>query len=274
MKFCHLVISLLTFALVSTVENGKLASQEKKFTNSLGMEFVQIPKGKFMMGDPRALEYSFEPDEHVHEVEITKDFFVAKFEVTQAQFESIMGFNPSVYKKDFPRLRDEFREKAGKLPVEQVTWNQAVEFCKKLTKKEKKDGRNYRLLTEAEWEYACRAGTKSTYSFGEEWKGKANLSRHFPCPSPVGTFEPNKFGLFDFHGNVAEWVADWHQEVYYKKSPKKDPKGPRKGDAKVCRGGTYSADPQACRSASRHPVAPSEDKMTTGIRVACDIMSK
>jgi formylglycine-generating enzyme required for sulfatase activity len=146
-------------------------------------------------------------------------------------------------------------------PVEQVSWEDAVEFCKKLSDlpEEKKAGRKYRLPTEAEWEYACRAGSKAAYSFGENSKTLGDYSwfggNSGPQPHPVGEKKANAWGLYDMHGNVWEWCSDWYDE--YPKGAVSDPSGPSEGSFRVFRGGGWSAGAAYCRSAGRSGGVPS-----------------
>lgn len=219
-------------------ETGKLPPE---FTNSIGMKFVLIKAGTFWMGSPDN-ERGRNSDETKHKVTLTKDFYFQTTEVTQAQYEEIMASNPSDFKGD-------------NLPVEQVTWNDAVEFCKKLSVKE---GKAYRLPTEAEWEHACRAGTITSYSFRdnegklEEYACYGNNSGN--KTHPVGKKMPNAWGVYDMHGNVWEWCSDWYGG--YQGGSVTDPKGPENGNTKVVRGGSWGCDPGLIRSAGRNGDGP------------------
>jgi formylglycine-generating enzyme required for sulfatase activity len=198
------------------------------------------------------------------------------FLVTQEQYQQVMGVNPSYY-KDQPAN-----------PVENVSWDDAMEFCKKLSAK---TGKKVTLPTEAQWEYACRAGTTTAYYTGDELrKGQANAAisskpgiwdkpmewvrKFFPAKAktvettPVGSFPSNGFGLYDMHGNIWEWCADWYGEDYYAKSPKTDPQGPNTGDRRVLRGGSWGVSPWDCRSAYRGWYAPDYRGRSLGFRVA------
>ena len=169
-----------------------------------------------------------------HRVKITRPFCLGLCEVTQGEYERVMGSNPSRYKGDPNR------------PVEMVSWQDAVEFCRTLSElpKEKGAGAVYRLPTEAEWEYACRAGTETRYSFGDDaallgqhaWWNRNSQGR----TQPVGRLKPNAFGLLDMHGNAWEWCADWSGADYYAKSATDDPTGPDSGVGRVLRGGSWS----------------------------------
>ena len=196
----------------------------QEITNSIGMKLILIKKGQFMMGSPENQPKRFS-EEIAHEVTLTKDYYMGAFEVTQAQYREVMRSNPSYHqgkalaelleKENIPP--DQFD--SDSLPVEWVTWNQATAFCKELSKlpKEKAMGREYRLPTEAEWEYACRAGTQTSFSFGDNWdllKDYAWFEENSRGrPHPVGRKNPNPWGLFDMHGNVTEWCAD-HKDDY------------------------------------------------------------
>jgi formylglycine-generating enzyme required for sulfatase activity len=219
-------------------------------TNSIGMKLVLIPKGTFMMGSPER------EDEPQHQVTISKDYYLGVTEVTQGQYEKVIGKNPSRFQKS-SRFQ-EFRVRGSDTsmyPVEDVWWNKAEEFCKKLSDlpEEKKAGRVYRLPTEAEWEYACRAGSKSAYSFGESSKslgdyawfeGNSNGQTH-----PVGEKKANAWGLYDMHGNVWEWCSDEYGD--YPEGAVSDPVGPREVSFRVLSGGCWGIGAAYCRSAVR-----------------------
>ena len=198
------------------------------------LEMVLIPAGKFKMGSP-ASEKGRLNSETQHEVTLTKPFYMGKYEVTQEQWESLMVNNLSFYR-------------GPKLPVTDVSWEDCQEFIKKLNKKT--DG-GYRLPTEAEWEYACRAGTTTAYSFGDNITPKdANYADSgIFKPVAVGSYKPNSFGLYDMHGNVFEWCEDWHAD--YQAGAVTDPKGPAKGESRVLRGGSFDFDVSEARSSNR-----------------------
>jgi formylglycine-generating enzyme required for sulfatase activity len=237
-----------------------------KIFNSIGMELVLIPKGKFTMGSPASEEGRYE-NETEHEVTISKDYYLGVTEVTQGQYEKVIGVNPSFWQKRVIRKSD-----SSMYPVEQVTWEDAVEFCKELSDlpEEKKAGRVYRLPTEAEWEYACRAGSKSAYSFGESskllgdyaWINENSNGR----THPVGEKKANAWGLYDMQGNVWEWCSDWYDE--YPKGAVSDPTGPKEGSSRVFRGGGWDYEAALCRSAYRVRFDPSFRNDSLGFRVA------
>ena len=214
-----------------------------QFTNSVGMVLVPIPAGEFMMGEPTLGE----PTIPGHLVTLTKPFHLGAFEVTQEQYEKVMGRDPSLFK-------------GTNNPVETVHWEEAVEFCRRLSAipEEKAAGHVYRLPTEAEWEYVCRAGTTTAYSFGDDesqlgqyawFRENAQRKTH-----PVGEKKPNPWGLYDMHGNVWEWCQDWLGA--YPSEPVTDPTGPTTptlGSYRVFRGGSwYDYATEHCRSRSRN----------------------
>ncbi len=224
------------------------------------MEFISIPKGIFEMGDPNGNAN----EKPLHPVVITKDFEIQKTEVTQEQWYSVMGDNPSYFKGG-----EEDRSKLGNNPdhpVENVSWNGVLEFISKLN--EKNDGYHYRLPTEAEWEYAARAGTKTAYSFseGEDLSGYGWYSNNSEKQShPVARKKPNSFGLYDVHGNVWEWVSDWYGA--YSSERVMDPPGPSSGTYHVIRGGGWFNAPKFLRSASRVGLTPDVRGSDVGLRM-------
>jgi sulfatase modifying factor 1 len=311
------------------------SAQSDVMTNSIKMKLVLIPAGDFMMGseedradilnyfpycDPKWIDDSFPH----HKVRITKSFYMGQYEVTLGQF--MLFYHEAKYKIDAERdgkpswgynsegrliESTEFRPwKPGwkyewDQPVVYVSWNDAVAFCKWLSKKE---GKTYRLPTEAEWEYACRAGTNSRYHFGndpEELIRYANASDQdrkdgrdnviiasfdkdgkktdtgIPFPflkrrdgykwaAPVGKFRPNAFGLYDMHGNAWEWCSDWYDEKYYENSPTDDPQGPSAGSSRVARGGGFNDSPVSLRCACRDVDGPAGRYFSRGFRVVCE----
>jgi formylglycine-generating enzyme required for sulfatase activity len=241
---------------------------EPLITDSIGMQFVAIPAGTFTMGDANG-----DDDETPHQVTLTKSFHLGVYEVTQEQYERVMGTNPSKFE-------------GPQNPVEHVSWGNAVEFCRKLSElpAEKSAGHVYRLPTEAEWEYACRAGTTTKYSFGDSeselgdyawyssnstypksdgfWSGLFKDSR---THHPVGEKKPNAWGLYDMHGNVFEWCQDWHG--YYPSGSVTDPTGAASGSVRVCRGGSWVSFSVNCRSAYRYWYSPDYRDYFLGFRV-------
>ena len=243
--------------------------------NSLGMKLVSIKPGSFLMGGREGEAGYNALEEQLHHVEITRPFYLGMFQVTQYEYITVMGDNPSVFN-------------GYTKPVEHISWKQAFEFCNKLSQlpAEKSEGRFYRLPTEAEWEYACRAGSDTAFAYGHKLTAlQARFCERVlstPQPTmPVGMFPPNNWGLYDMHGNVWEWCSDWYQLDYYSKSPKADPKGPAKGSHHVLRGGSASVKAFECRSAIRgesmmdKPYSNSNVRFEVigdfGLRVICEL---
>ena len=257
-------VVLVLFQLLALLHPAK-AQAPKEITNSIGVKLVLIPKGTFMMGSPESEKGRYE-NETQHEVTISKDYYLGVYEVTQAQYEKVIGKNPSHFQGAIVGNEN------VDLPVENVSWHDAVEFCKKLSElpEEKKAGRVYRLPTEAEWEYACRAGSKTAYSFEDEegllpeygWFSRNSSNR----THTVGLLEPNAWGLHDMHGNVWEWCSDWYEE--YPKGAVSDPTGPKEGSYRVLRGGCWNDEAAYCRSAFRIRHDPSYRHRDLGFRLA------
>jgi len=259
-------------------EGPKPVVARNTVTNSIGMKLVSIPKGTFQMGSPPSEEGSSN-NERQHEVTLTQDYYLGAFEVTQAQYEIVMGNNPSNFQGDKVADRNpEVGQAAEDIdssnhPVEKVSWKDAMEFCQRLSAlpEEKNAGRVYRLPTEAEWEYACRAGSKTAYSFGEN---STSLGEHAWCGSssdstthPVGQKQPNAWGLYDMHGNVWEWCKDRYGDYPY--GGVTDPTGPPSGSDRVFRGGGWSSIAEICRSAYRNYLEPGDRVEYLGFRVVC-----
>lgn len=217
------------------------SATDKTTTNSIGMEFVLIPAGEFKMGSPSSEEGRNDREGPVHTVTIEKAYYLGKYEVTQKEWREVMGSNPSNFKGD-------------DLPVEYVSWNDAQEFVKKLNEKE---GTNkYRLPSEAEWEYAVRAGTTTRYSFGDDETDLGNYawysSNSGSNTHPVGQKQPNAFGLYDMHGNVWEWVQDLYHSDYDGAPTEGSAWENGVGSDRVFRGGCWNAVAGVCRSAVRY----------------------
>jgi formylglycine-generating enzyme required for sulfatase activity len=242
------------------------------------MEFVRIPKGKFTMGSPEG-EKDRDDDEARHEVEITRDFYLGKYEVTQEQYKRVMGENPSYFAAGGSGEDKVSGLDTRRFPVENVSWENAVRFCDKLGEKDRQ-GRKFRLPSEAEWEYACRAGTTTPFHFGGALNGdKANCEGDFPYGTEekgrylkrtcrVGSYAANAFGLYDMHGNVGEWCQDWYGP--YVGLGLRDPLRTEKAseNGRVLRGGSWWNQPRDCRAAGRDKVAPSYSHGSLGFRVA------
>ncbi len=254
---------------------AKEISDNKNFTiplsDTANLDMIWIEPGTFMMGSPED-ELGRDPEkETLHEVTLTTGYWVGKYEVTQSQYEAVMGTNPS---RNYG-VGDDY-------PVYYVSWNDAMDFCDKLTETEKAAGRlpggyEYTLPTEAQWEYACRAGTTTALNNGK------NLSDRDQCPEidevgwygynsdrtshPAGEKKPNDWDLYDMHGNVQEWCLDWGEDEY-PTSPVVDPTGPEIGYYRVLRGGSRSNRAYACRSAYRTYFGPDYTANNLGFRVA------
>jgi formylglycine-generating enzyme required for sulfatase activity len=260
-------------------------------TNSVGMEFVLIPPGDFEMGTPDTEAYRSANEGPVHHVTISHAFFIGKFEVTQSQYLKVMGMNPSLFSThgELRRMVDGIN--TSNFPVENVSWDDAARFCVLLSAfpAERKRGRQYRLPTEAEWEYACRGGgsqpfgaagtlTSEDANFnGEKPYGIVRTGRCMERPCAVGMFRPNGFGLYDMYGNVAEWCADFYEEQYYRRSVARDPEGPSKEVAeessgwfqagRVNRGGAWLSPGYRCRAGARGGASEHDAIGALGFRV-------
>lgn len=247
---------LLSLACTAALCVPVCASPAKTYTNSIGMEFVLIPSGSFMMGANPNFENSDSDEVPQHEVTISKPFYLGTYEVTQAQWFEIMGANPSSFK-------DRNR------PVEQVSWSRAQEFIRLLNEKE--GHTRYRLPTEAEWEYAARAGTSTTFCFGDHaeqlgdnawYSDNAGRMTH-----PVGQKKPNPWGLHDMYGNVQEWVQDRYAADYYAQKASREPQGAESGIYRTARGGSWYNKAQQCRPAERIFYEPGDSYYFLGLRL-------
>jgi formylglycine-generating enzyme required for sulfatase activity len=195
----------------------------------------------------------------MHTVRISRPFYLGKYEVTQGQWEAIMGKNPSRFTGDPNR------------PVEQVSWEDVQEFLQRLNARE--GGARYRLPTEAEWEYAVRAGSTTAYSFGDSTSQLGQYAWHDGnaggATHPVGRLQPNAWGLHDMHGNVWEWVQDW--KGTYPSGTVTDPTGPQSGSYRVSRGGSWNYAARYCRSANRDDFAPAYRHFYLGFRLLREV---
>jgi formylglycine-generating enzyme required for sulfatase activity len=256
-----LVATVASFVTVGDAVHAEKNAPPKNFVNSLGMKFVWISPGKFVMGSPK--EEKERESEIQHKVTLTKGFYMGATTVTQEEWQALMGNNPSHFTGQ------------KNLPVDSVSWDDCQQFIKKLRDQDKK---LYRLPTEAEWEYACRAGTTTPFYLGENisteqvnYNGdhtyadsKQGVNRK--KSTPVGSFPANRWGLHDMHGNVWNWCQDWHADY-----PQKDvvnPQGPDAGRVRVLRGGSWYYEPGYCRSAHRHVGGPDVRYANVGFR-AC-----
>jgi formylglycine-generating enzyme required for sulfatase activity len=329
--FCFVALATTACGSLQHKEAAQKAGAEF-FINGLGMKMTRIPAGTFVMGNSSSLEEMKKlypeheekrlidlADEYpAHTVNITKSFYMGSHEVTVGQFRKFLsisgyipesiadgtggyGYNPNYDPRTTSR-GDAFEGRDPKYswanpgftqteehPVVNVTWNDAQALTKWLTKTE---GHTYRLPTEAEWEYACRAGSKTQYYGGDEKSsliGAANIFdidaaknwpnwQQFSLPvhdgfaftAPAGNFAPNAFGLYDMHGNVWEWTNDFHDEKYYSNSPVNDPKGPVEGDVRVRRGGSWHTWPLYARCSYRNWNSETTRYTLVGIRLVME----
>ena len=272
-------------ALAVALLAGCDAEPGSLWRSPLGMEFAWIPAGKFEMGSPEG-EAGRNGDERQHEVPLSQGFWMGRYEVTQGEWEAVMGSNPSY-----------FHLCGSRCPVEFVSWDEVEAFIRSLNARESERGYRYRLPTEAEWEYAARAGSMGATPEGElrilgernvpvldgqAWYGGnsgVSHERGHPCSSweekqypaescgthPVGQKRANGWGLHDMLGNVAEWTADWYGE--YPRDPVRDPQGPCAGSARVIRGGSWFYHAVNVRSAARARSAPGLDGPNVGFRL-------
>ena len=296
----------------------------ERVTNTIGMELVRIPAGEFLMGGQEPAEqlarafaaYGRKPDYFQdeyprHRVRLTRPFLLGRVEVTVGQFRRFVretgywteaerdgtggwGYNPATGKCEGRRPRYSWHDpgfaQTEEHPVVNVTWNDAVAFCRWLGRRE---GTTYRLPTEAEWEYSCRAGTATRYCNGDDPRALAEVGRvlddrgrmcfphvqqlvipagepgHFTAPA--GGLKPNGFGLCDMHGNVWEWCSDWYDEEYYARSPAEDPPGPDAGVVRVRRGGGWNSFPLWARASFRNYNTPQSRCVNLGFRVVQEI---
>ncbi len=235
--------------------------------NEVNMAVIYIPAGEFEMGSPME-ELERDSDEAQHHIKLTKPFYMGKFEVTQLQYRALMNENNSKFGGD-------------KLPVENVNWHEAGRFLKKLSDK---TNLKFRLPTEAEWEYACRAGTTTAFNTGTtldsdfaNYNAKTPyadgiIGKYLKRTTVVGSYQPNAFGLYDMHGNVWEWCNDIYNADYYKITPSIDPKGPQEeSKARVIRGGAWDEKAYKCRSADRNHRWATTNQSNIGFRVVLEI---
>jgi formylglycine-generating enzyme len=307
-------------SLIQAEPPDQKAQKSQEITNSIGMELVLIPPGEFMMGGTEPAEelvkafaaYNRKPeffkDEYPrHKVRITKAFYLGKHEVTRGDFRKFVedtgyktepekdgeggwGYNPLTGHCEGRDLHFSWQNTGFKQtdehPVINVTWNDALAFCRWLGRKE---GKTYRLPTEAEWEYACRGQTATRYHNGDDPDGLDEVANvldakgrttfphvqeltFFPADNPkftipAGSKKPNRFGLYDLHGNVWEWCADWYGADYYSKSPVDDPAGPDTGDRRVRRGGGWNSFPLWARASFRNWNSPVTRCVNLGFRI-------
>jgi sulfatase modifying factor 1 len=274
-RACMVKAALASFCLSAMILIGSpapAAAPPERLTNSLGMEFVLIPAGSFHMGSPKR-EPGYQGNERRHKVTLSKRFYMQTTEVTQGQWRTVMG-----------REIIDLHKGPDNLPVTRVSWFDVQTFIRRLN--DKHDG-DYRLPTEAEWEYACRAGTQTAYYWGDQVDcSKAmygnNPQGDFSCrnyvksknmpqgqAAPVKSYPPNPWGLYDMSGNVWEWCQDWFD--YYPRGHLIDPAGPQKGKSRARRGGSWFAGPYALRSGNRNFANPAFKEVTLGFRLVREL---
>ena len=265
-KFCFPAVLVIVFCLllILFLDKSGFSSSERIIQNTIGMEFVLIPAGQFMMGSPLH-EPGRDLDERLHRVTLTRPFYLQTTEVTQEQWQKVMRYNPS-----------RFKNCGNGCPVEMVSWNEVQDFISRLNQLEGTHA--YRLPTEAEWEYACRAGTEMPFYTGtciSTDQANYNGKRAMPgCPAgenrdktvPVRSFASNPWGLYEMHGNVWEWCQDRYQKKYPKEDVT-DPMGPSSGVIKVLRGGSWYSRQHLIRSAHRRQDMPDYRSHTIGFRL-------
>jgi formylglycine-generating enzyme required for sulfatase activity len=241
------------------------------------MKLKLIPAGEFLMGSPVS-EPGRNPEEVQHRVKIAKPFYMGVHEVTQEEYQAVMGVNPSWAVDNEKGNRAVAGLDTKRHPVEQVSWDDAIEFCKRLSSRDEVE---YRLPTESEWEYACRAGSGTAYYFGEDgaalgeyacYRVNSEMRTH-----AVGEKRPNAWGLFDMHGNVWEWCFDRYQEDWYAQrkarsgdAPEIADNGPATGRSRLLRGGSWDFSADSCRSAVRRQRPPDRRIGSYGFRVCGD----
>ena len=242
------------------------AVEGKPFTIAdLSMDMLWVEPGTFTMGSPTTEAYRYS-SETQHEVTLTNGFWLGKHEVTQSQWEKVMGNTPSHFK-------------GANRPVGKVPWTEVTSFCEKHTEMESEAGRlpagmSYQLPTEAQWEYACRAGTKTAFSFGDSLTSEqANISGGPGETVDVGKYPGNSWGFHDMHGNVFEWTADWYGFAYPTGSVT-DPTGPAVGSYRVWRGGSWNRSANYARSADRRRNVPAFSNYFLGFRLSLRPASK
>jgi formylglycine-generating enzyme required for sulfatase activity len=245
-----LIIACVLYFTFDTIAQKHGAVKQFRLKNHVKIDMIYIAPGKFMMGSP-ASELERNPNrEQQHQVTLTRGFWIAKNETSQLVWKQITGKNPS-------KIKNELH------PVEQVSWNQVIAFIQKINKA----GAKFRLPTEAEWEYACRAGTTSAYS-GERDQVTWHRLNAGGTTHPIGSKKPNAWGVYNMHGNVSELCQDWFEEDISQDST--DPSGPVTGERKVERGGQYTGRLRHTRSADRSSGLPSGSAFFVGFRLVHD----
>ena len=261
--------------------SNAVSDQKREIANSIDMRFVFVPPGTYTMGLPdEGATHNYPADVPPHDVSISRSLYMGQYEVTQAQYERVMGINPSWFVSQPENAFNFSEEEIGRRPVENITWHEAVEFCQRLSAldDEQQSGRTYRLPTEAEWEYCCRSGSKSPYKYAREWRENDDSGEIVekapredpPSTVPAGSYRPNVFDLYDMRGNVWEWCNDWFSHDYYSWSTPTDPPGPASGMLKVYRGCDWIFTGDLCKTA-RRCLPPSGRSRFIGFRVVCEL---
>ena len=240
---------------------GNTNSLPKEFTADLGrgvkMEMILIPAGEFLMGSPDSDRAAANDEKPQHRVRITQPFYLGKYPVTQEQWMAVMGNNPSHFQNP-------------KNPVEWVSWEDCLQFLRQLN--EKVGMGKWQFPTEAQWEYACRAGSTTIYCFGNDeselgdygWYDKNSGGR----PHPVGEKKPNAWGLYDMNGSIWQWCRDWYDPGYYAHSPMDDPAGPATGTERVSHGGCWFSPARSARSANHGRIEADHHGSHLGFRAS------
>lgn len=288
------------------------ASALTAILKELGISLVRIESGRFQMGsaDPARFGGFSQSEGPQHSVVISQDLLVARHEVTVGQFQKFVSHTDyvteaeqtgngcngldvasgNVVRKSACVWSSPGFRQTDDHPVVCVSWNDAMAFCQWLTSK---TGQTFRLPTEAEWEYCCRAGSDRMFATGDDANSLGRIANcgdlslkalcrsltstaewddSYPFPAPVGSFQANTFGIYDMHGNVGEWCLDWFDADYFARSPEVDPRGPEQADTwRVVRGGSWYNSPVSCRSSGRHDGVPTEASTTNGFRVVAEI---
>ncbi len=232
--------SVVCLVLACCAAWGRAGEEAKTHTNAVGMKFVLVPAGSFIMGTDKG-----QPDERpIHKVNISKPFYLGTTEVTQAQYEKVMGKNPS-------------KHKGADMPINRVSWLDAQAFCKKLSAMD--EAGSYRLPSEAEWEHACRAGSKTLYYWGDGLNKEYGWFRETSGFKlhPVAKCKANAWGLYDMAGNAWEWCQDFYARNYAP-GEQTDPTGPPEGPNRILRGGSFYSSVTSARSANRRHQEPEE----------------
>lgn len=257
------------------------AAREPDIVNSLGMCFAPIEAGEFLRGSPDDDPAADADERPRRRIRITRPFAFGRYEVSQREYRSVTGENPSWFSttgggRSLPHPSADAAA-YDDLPVEMVSWQEAVDFCRRLSElpAERAAGRKYRLPTEAEWEYAARSGGSARYGNTDKLAPSDAVllfaSEQPPETSPVRSHAPNAWGLHNMQGNVWEWCSDWYDADYYRVAPTDDPQGPTEGTGRVVRGGDYRSPPQMARCANRDFTRATRRDWGNGIRVVLEL---